>query len=86
MVEQIIKEHKMARFDRAHFQCFGDFALVFVVVFYVLSPDYNLYMDVQQYFNVRIMEECRRHRIEFAYPTQQLYVSRVEDPPRLPLT
>jgi len=86
IVEQIIKDHKMARFDRAHFQSFGDFALVFVVVFYVLSPDYNLYMDVQQYINLRIMEEFKRHRIAFAYPTQQLYVSRVEDPPRQPLT
>ena len=86
IVEQIIKEHKMARFDRAHFQCFGDFSLVFVVVYYVLSPDYNLYMDVQQYFNLRIMEEFRRNKIEFAYPTQQLYVTNAGDRPRLPLT
>ena len=34
-----------------------DFALIFEVVYYVLSPDYNVYMDVQQYINVRIKEE-----------------------------
>jgi small-conductance mechanosensitive channel len=43
-------------------------------------------MDVQQYFNLRIMEEFRRNKIEFAYPTQQLYVTNAGDLPRLPLT
>ena len=86
IVEQIIKAHKMARFDRAHFESFGDFSLVFVVVYYVLSPDYNLYMDVQQYINLRIMEEFKQNKIEFAYPTQQLYLTNIGDPPRLPLT
>jgi len=77
MVEKIIKEHKMARFDRAHFQSFGDFALIYAVVYIVLNPTYNTYMDVQQYINLRIMEEFSRNKIEFAYPTQQLYVTNV---------
>ena len=46
MIKRVVEEHQTARFDRAHLQSFGDFALVFETVFYVLSPDYNVYMDL----------------------------------------
>ena len=80
MIEKIIKEHKGARFDRVHFQSFGNFSLNYEIVFYVLSPDYNTYMDLQQSVNFRIMEEFERAGLEFAYPTQQLYVTKVDPP------
>lgn len=79
-VRRIIEDHDLTRFDRAHFQSFGDSALIFEVVYYLLSPDYNQYMDVQQYINLRIMETFKEQGIEFAYPTQQLYVSQIEPP------
>ncbi len=75
MIKRVVDEHEYARFDRAHFKSFGDFALIYEVVFYVLRPDYNTYMDVQQSMNFRLMEEFEKAGIEFAYPTQQLYVT-----------
>jgi small-conductance mechanosensitive channel len=42
----------------------------------VLSADYNRYMDIQQAINLRIFREFERLRIEFAYPTQKLYLAR----------
>ena len=78
MIKQIVEELKNARFDRAHFQTYGDFALIYEVVYYVLSPDYNIYMDTQQSINFRIYEEFGKSEIEFAYPTQQLYVTKTE--------
>ena len=75
MIKRVVEEHEYARFDRAHFKSFGDFALIYEVVFYVLRPDYNTYMDVQQSINVRLIEEFQKAGIEFAYPTQQLYVT-----------
>ena len=75
MIKRVIEEHQNARFDRAHFKSFGDFALIYEVVFYVLRPDYNTYMDLQQSINFRLIEEFQKAGIEFAYPTQQLYVT-----------
>ena len=75
MIKRVINAHQNARFDRAHFKSFGDFALIYEVVFYVLRPDYNTYMDVQQSIDFRLMEELQKAEIEFAYPTQQLYVT-----------
>ena len=75
MIKRIIEEHPLARFDRAHFKSFGDFALIYEVVYYALRPDYNTYMDLQQSMNFLVIEEFQTAGIEFAYPTQQLYVT-----------
>ena len=63
-------------FDRAHFQSYGDFSLIYEVVYYVIGSDYNKYMDIQQEINFRIKEEFDKRGIEFAYPTQTLYLSK----------
>jgi small-conductance mechanosensitive channel len=60
------------RFDRCHFAKYGDYALIFETVYYVLDPDYNLYMDIQQAINLQINEAFEQEGIEFAYPTQTL--------------
>lgn len=65
-------------FDRAHFSSFGDFSLDIEVVYYVLSSDYNRYMDIQQNINFAIKEEFEKRGIEFAYPTQTLFVEKDE--------
>ncbi|OQX81668.1 MAG: mechanosensitive ion channel protein MscS [Candidatus Omnitrophica bacterium 4484_70.1] len=74
IVEEIIKSVKDTIFDRAHFFSYGDFSLIFEVVYYVLGSDYNKYMDIQQEINLKLKEEFEKERIEFAFPTQTLYV------------
>jgi len=76
IIEQVIKSVKDAAFDRAHFFNYGDFSLIFEVVYFVLSPDYNKYMDIQQEINFKIKEEFEKLGIEFAYPTQTLFVNK----------
>ncbi len=73
-VEWIIREQELARFDRAHFQKFGDSSLDFEVVYYVLSPDYNVYMDVQQAINLELVDVFEKEAIGFAFPTRSLYL------------
>ncbi|KPJ53360.1 mechanosensitive ion channel protein MscS [candidate division TA06 bacterium DG_24] len=75
IVQQIVEPLELTRFDRAHFKEYGDFSLNFEVVYYVLDPDYRLYMDIQQAINLAIYEAFEEQGIEFAYPTQTLYVS-----------
>ncbi|MBU0595996.1 mechanosensitive ion channel family protein [Candidatus Bipolaricaulota bacterium] len=77
-VRDIIESQSNVRFDRCHFNSFGDSALDFETVYYVLVSDYNVYMDVQQAINLAIMRAFEQRGIEFAYPTQTLYVRRSE--------
>ncbi|MGD2217249.1 MAG: mechanosensitive ion channel family protein [Gemmatimonadales bacterium] len=74
MVREIIEAQENARFDRAHFKAYGDFSLNFEVVYYVLVPDYNTYMDIQQAINLALYRRFEEEAIEFAYPTRTLYV------------
>jgi len=76
IIEQVIKGVNDTVFDRAHFFSYGDFSLIFEVVYFVLSPDYNKYMDIQQEINFEIKEEFEKRGIEFAYPTQTLFVTK----------
>ncbi|UCD54606.1 MAG: mechanosensitive ion channel family protein [Candidatus Omnitrophota bacterium] len=76
IVEKAIKNIKDTTFDRAHFFSYGDFNLIFEVVYYVMSRDYNKYMDIQQEINFAVKKEFEKHDIEFAYPTQTLYVNK----------
>ncbi len=72
LLKEIIDRQRMVEFDRAHFASYGAYSLDFEVVYYVLSSDYNNYMDVQQQINFTIFEEFENRGIEFAFPTQSL--------------
>ncbi|HDH02360.1 MAG TPA: mechanosensitive ion channel family protein [Nitrospirae bacterium] len=76
VISGIIKSIDLAAFDRAHFSSYGDFSLIYEVVYYVLSSDYNKYMDIQQEINFQIKEEFGKRGIEFAYPTQTLFITK----------
>ncbi len=76
MVEDIIKKVDKTEFDRCHFHEYGDSALLYELVFYVDTPDYNMYMDIRQDVNLQIFEAFAKEKIEFAYPTQTLYVKK----------
>ncbi|OQX78857.1 MAG: mechanosensitive ion channel protein MscS [Candidatus Omnitrophica bacterium 4484_70.1] len=78
IIEEIIKNVKDTIFDRAHFFSYGDFSLIFEIVYYVIGSDYNKYMDIQQEINFAIKERFEKEEIEFAYPTQTIYLSKSE--------
>ncbi|MFA7677521.1 MAG: mechanosensitive ion channel family protein [Candidatus Omnitrophota bacterium] len=76
IIKDIITGIEDTIFDRAHFFSYGDFSLIFEVVYYVVSSDYNKYMDIQQAINFKIKEEFEKRSIEFAFPTQTLHLEK----------
>lgn len=75
MVREIVENIDQTRFDRAHFKEFGDFSLNFEVVYYVLSPDYVAYMDIQEKINLAIFEAFEKEGIGFAFPTRTIHIA-----------
>nr|WP_298141899.1 mechanosensitive ion channel family protein [uncultured Pseudomonas sp.] len=89
LVARIIAGVADTRFDRAHFQAFGDYQLTFEVVYFVLSSDYNKYMDIQQEINLGLLQGLRDLEVQFAFPTYSLQFIggtlpdiRISEPPR----
>lgn len=76
MVREIIDAQENAAFDRAHFKEFGPSSLDFEVVYFMEVPDYLVYMDVQQSINLALYKCFKREGIEFAYPTQTLFIDK----------
>jgi len=74
MIREAVEAQEKTRFDRSHFSAYGAFSIDFETVFYVLDSAYNTYMDIQQAINLHIHEAFEREGIEFAYPTQTLFV------------
>ena len=70
IVKTIIQSKEKTRFDRVHFKEYGDSGLIYEVVYYVLDPDYNVYMDIQESINLEIYSRFAEEGIAFAYPTR----------------
>lgn len=75
IIRGIVESQELARFDRSHFHRFGPSSLDVETVYYVLDPEYVTYMNVQQAISLSLIEACEREGIEFAYPTQTVYLA-----------
>ncbi|MBF0206719.1 MAG: mechanosensitive ion channel family protein [Oligoflexia bacterium] len=69
LIRDIIGGILSTKFDRCHFASYGDFSLIFETVYYVLTNDYNVYMDIQQQINLGIAKMFNQKGIMFAFPT-----------------
>jgi len=76
IVKNIVNEIENVDFDRCHFRDYGDFSLNYEVVFFINSPDYNVYMDLRQKINLAIYKAFEKEKISFAYPTQTIHLEK----------
>ncbi len=65
IIKTVVEQQELTRFDRAHFATYGDWSLRFEVVYFVLNPDFNKFMDIQQNINLKIYEELLKNEIYF---------------------
>lgn len=80
MIKDAIEAQALARFGRSHFKSFGEYSLDFENVYYIKTPDYDTYMDVQQAINLAICRRFQEEGIELAYPTQTIVMDRSTGP------
>jgi len=72
LIKNIIENVQDTRFGRVHFCTYGVYSLDYEIAYYILSSDYDKYMDINQEINLQIKEEFEKQGIEFALPTQTL--------------
>lgn len=78
IVRAIIEAKSKTRFDRVHFQKYGDSGLVYEAVYYVLDPDYNIYMDIHETINLDLFKRFSKEGIVFAYPTRTVLLKTID--------
>ncbi|MBT9503471.1 MAG: mechanosensitive ion channel family protein [Burkholderiaceae bacterium] len=76
IVRQVVEASEQLRFDRAHFKAFGESSLDYEVVYFVLDPGYQVYMDQQQRINLGLMRELAQLGVDFAFPTRTVVMAK----------
>jgi small-conductance mechanosensitive channel len=74
IITGIVEGLEDVRIDRSHLKSFDDSAITFETVYYVLQPEYAVYMDRQQAINLAIHEAFERANIGFAFPTRSIHI------------
>lgn len=74
IIRAAVESQDNTRFDRSHFKAFGGSSLNFETVYYMKVPDYAAYMETQQAINLSLYTKFEEEGLDFAYPTQTLFV------------
>ncbi|HYX25458.1 MAG TPA: mechanosensitive ion channel family protein [Thermoanaerobaculia bacterium] len=80
-IREIVEAQDQVRFERAHFKGFGESSLDFEAVYWIATPDYDLFMDRQQAVNLALLKTLQAEGIGLAVPTRSLLLSRPARPP-----
>jgi small-conductance mechanosensitive channel len=74
MLEEIISSQEKLKFARSHLKALSTYSLDFETVYTVEDSNFNVYMDKQQAVNLAIFNRFQKEGIEFASPTQNIFV------------
>jgi small-conductance mechanosensitive channel len=74
IISSICRTKKRVRFERCHFMKINRDSNDIETVYWVLSDDYDLHMDIQQDILIDIKKAFEAESITFAYPTQTVQV------------
>ncbi len=81
MVRALVEAQELTRFERAHFKGFGASSLDFEAVYWILTPDYGIYMDRQQAVNLGLLRAFEREGIDFASGSQTVLMTQSRERP-----
>jgi small-conductance mechanosensitive channel len=73
MLQAIVTSQSPVQFDRSHVASFTESAVRIETVYFVLDPDYKLYMDIQQNVNLEILTRFNAGNLRFALPSRMVY-------------
>lgn len=74
ILNEVYKGHKMTADVWISFSKFGNFSLDITIIHWWNSTDYKAYLDGMQEMNLEIKKRFDGENLEFAFPTQTLYV------------
>jgi small-conductance mechanosensitive channel len=71
LVRDIIEGLEKTRLDRVHFAAFGDTGMTFEVVYFVLDPEINRALGIQQQINLELLSSLERLGVRVGPPRPQ---------------
>ena len=77
ILAELIQAEKEVRLDRSHFRGFGESSLDMELAYFVTTPDYLVFMDIQQRFNLALLRRLQELKVSIAFPSRTLYMAPV---------
>ncbi len=81
ILNELLKDHEGMKEDfppRVFFNDFNDSSLNILVIYWYHPPEYWKYLEHANWLNMELLKRYNEAGIEFAFPTQTLYVNGVE--------
>ena len=73
-IKKIIESHKDTEYSRSNLKELSDYSIIFETEYFISSPDYAYFMEINEQINLEIMKYFKSKKIEFAYPTQNINI------------
>lgn len=78
IIQSVIASKPLARMERCHFMDITPMSLNIETVYFALSEDFNIHMDLKQEILMEIYAAFEKEGLSFAYPTQTLHINPTE--------
>ncbi|MDD3244643.1 MAG: mechanosensitive ion channel family protein [Candidatus ainarchaeum sp.] len=78
IVKKILNKNKNVEQDTivVGFESFGDYSLNIRIIYWIISLDYNEYVNTKNNINLTIKKEFEKEKIDFAFPTQTIEIKK----------
>lgn len=73
-IKQIIESQPQTRFEFCGLRHFSDRALTYEAVYFITNRDYQLFIQLHNNINLKIIERFRELGISFAFPTRTVHL------------
>lgn len=76
-IQKLIDDHPHTNQDgKVRFIAFGTSSLDIMILYFVDTMNYSIFLDVKQEINYKIMQIVKNHKSDFAYPTQTIHLQK----------
>lgn len=76
IIKDIILKQKDVEYERCYLESMWDFSINFLMSYNILIPDYQKSLEINEKIYLKLVEEFEKEWIEFAFPSQTIYVSK----------
>ena len=76
IIKDIVSNQKDVEYERCYLEKMWDFSINFLMSYNILNPDYQKSLEINEKIYLELIEKFEKEWIEFAFPSQTIYVSK----------
>jgi small-conductance mechanosensitive channel len=74
IIKDIISKQQEVEYERCYLEKMWDFSINFLVSYNILDPDLQKWLEINEKIYLELIEKFEKEWIEFAFPSQTIYM------------